>query len=228
MPIRALLIDDDPRLAELLRAYLAPHDVVMSHAADGARGLAAVDAGGVDVVVLDGMMPGLDGLDVLRRLRQKSAVPVIMLTARGDETDRVVGLELGADDYLAKPASPRELLARVRAVLRRAAPRGPDQRVVLGDLEVDPASRTASVGARPLGLTALEFDLLLVLAERAGRVVPRDALWELAGRGDTAVSGRTVDVHMSRLRAKLGDDARDPRRLKTVRGSGYLLVRTPG
>jgi DNA-binding response OmpR family regulator len=99
---------------------------------------------------------------------------------------------------------------------------------VLGDLEVDPASRTASVGARPLGLTALEFDLLLVLAERAGRVVPRDALWELAGRGDTAVSGRTVDVHMSRLRAKLGDDARDPRRLKTVRGSGYLLVRTPG
>jgi DNA-binding response OmpR family regulator len=228
MPIRALLIDDDPRLAELLRAYLAPHDVVLSHAADGARGLAAVDAGGVDVVVLDGMMPGLDGLDVLRRLRQKSAVPVIMLTARGDETDRVVGLELGADDYLAKPASPRELLARVRAVLRRAAPRGPDQRVVLGDLEVDPASRTASVGSRPLGLTALEFDLLLVLAERAGRVVPRDALWELAGRGDTAVSGRTVDVHVSRLRAKLGDDARDPRRLKTVRGSGYLLVRTPG
>ncbi len=228
MPIRALLIDDDARLAELLAGYLAPHEVHLAHAPDGARGLRAVAAGGVDIVLLDIMMPGLDGLDVLRRLRQRSAVPVVMLTARGDETDRVVGLELGADDYLAKPVYPRELLARIRAVLRRVAPREADRRVVVGDLEIDPAARVARIGGRLLGLTALEFDLLLALAERAGRVVPRDALWEAAGRGDTAVSERTVDVHVSHLRAKLGDDGKDPQRLKTIRGAGYVLVREPG
>lgn len=226
--IRALLVDDDARLAELLRGYLAPHDVALAHAADGARGLAALEQGAVDIVLLDVMMPGLDGLDVLRRIRTKSAVPVLMLTAKGDETDRVVGLELGADDYLAKPVSPRELLARIRAILRRTAPREADERIVVGDLKVVPASRTASVAGRPVALTALEFDLLLALARRAGRVIARDALWELAGRGDTVVGDRTVDVHVSRLRAKLGDDAKDPRRLRTVRGSGYVLVREPG
>jgi DNA-binding response OmpR family regulator len=174
------------------------------------------------------MMPGLDGLDVLRRLRGKSAIPVLMLTARGDETDRVVGLELGADDYLAKPVYPRELLARIRAVLRRTAPREGEQRLVVGDLEIDPGARVARIGAEALPLTALEFDLLLALAERAGRVVSREALWDAAGRGDTVVSERTVDVHVSHLRAKLGDDARDPRRLKTIRGSGYVLVKEPG
>jgi DNA-binding response OmpR family regulator len=224
MPVRALLIDDDTKLAELLAGYLAPHDVVVTHAADGPRGLRQLASGGVDIVLLDIMMPGMDGLDVLRRLRTTSAVPVVMLTARGDETDRVVGLELGADDYLAKPVYPRELLARIRAVLRRVAPRGPDRRIVVGDLEVDPENRSARVGGREITLTGLEFDLLLALAERAGRVVPRDVLWE-AARGDTVVSERTVDVHVSHLRAKLGDDARDPQRLKTVRGSGYVLVR---
>ena len=228
MPIRALLIDDDAKLAELLRAYLAPHDVALSHAPDGGRGLAALAQGGVDIVILDVMMPGLDGLDVLRRLRQQSAVPVLMLTAKGDEADRVVGLELGADDYLSKPVYPRELLARIRAVLRRMAPRGTDRRLVVGDLEVDPTSRTARIGERTLALTALEFDLLLALCERVGRVVPRDAWWEAAGRGDTVVNERTVDVHISHLRQKLGDDAREPRRLKTIRGSGYLLVQDPG
>jgi len=228
MPVRALLIDDDARLADLLRTWLAPHEVVLTHAADGPSGLRAVAAGGVDIVVLDVMMPGMDGLEVLRRLRQTSAVPVVMLTARGDETDRVVGLELGADDYLAKPAYPRELLARIRAVLRRASPRAPDRRLVVADLEIDPEARSARIGGRELGLTGLEFDLLLALAERAGRVVPRDALWEAAGRGDVMVSERTVDVHVSHLRAKLGDDAREPQRLKTVRGAGYVLVREPG
>jgi two-component system OmpR family response regulator len=224
MPIRALLIDDDTRLAELLAGYLAPHDVRLLHAPDGGRGLAALDQG-VDVVLLDVMMPGLDGLDVLRRIRARSAVPVLMLTAKGDETDRVVGLELGADDYLSKPVYPRELLARIRAVLRRAAPRGPDQRIVVADLEIDPGAREARVGSQVLELTGLEFDLLRALAERVGRVVPRDALWEAAGRGDVAVSERTVDVHISRIRQKLGDDAKEPRRLKTVRGVGYLLAR---
>jgi DNA-binding response OmpR family regulator len=228
MTLRALLIDDDVRLAELLRAYLAPHDVTLAHATDGARGLALVDSGGIDVVLLDIMMPGLDGLEVLRRLRAKSALPVVMLTARGDETDRVVGLELGADDYLAKPASPRELLARIRAVLRRVAPRTPDERVVVGDLEIDPSARSARIGDRVLALTGLEFDLLLALAQRAGRVVSRDDLWNLAGRGDTVVGDRTLDVHVSHLRAKLGDDARDPKRLRTVRGAGYQLSKDPG
>lgn len=228
MPIRALLIDDDRKLAELLGGYLAPHDVVLAHAPDGSSGLRAVGQGGVDLVVLDIMMPGMDGLEVLRRLRQQSAVPVVMLTARGDETDRVVGLELGADDYLSKPVYPRELLARIRAVLRRTAPRESDKRLVIGDLEIDPGARTARVGDTSLPLTALEFDLLLALAERAGRVVHRDALWDAAGRGDTIVSDRTVDVHISHLRAKLGDDARDPARLKTIRGAGYMLVREPG
>ncbi len=224
MPIRALLIDDDPKLASLLRTYLGSHEIQLSHAADGLSGLAALGAGGVDVVVLDVMMPGLDGLDVLRRIRLQSAVPVLMLTARGDETDRVVGLELGADDYLSKPVYPRELVARIRAVLRRVAPRAEERTLVVGDLEVAPEAREARIGERRLGLTGLEFDLLVVLAERAGRVVPRDTLWEAAGRGDTVVSDRTVDVHISKLRAKLGDDARDPTRLKTVRGVGYMLA----
>lgn len=228
MPIRALLIDDDSKLASLLSAYLAPHDVVLSHAPDGAQGLRVLGAGGVDLVVLDIMMPGMDGLEVLRRLRQNSAVPVVMLTARGDETDRVVGLELGADDYLSKPVYPRELLARIRAVLRRTTPQSTGRKLVIADLEIDPGARTAQIGDRQLQLTALEFDLLLALAERAGRVVPRDALWDAAGRADTIVSDRTVDVHVSHLRAKLGDDAKDPARLKTVRGAGYVLVREPG
>ncbi len=228
MPIRALLIDDDAKLAQLLASYLAPHEVVLNHSPDGMRGLRAVAQGGVDIVLLDIMMPDLDGLEVLRRLRQQSAVPVVMLTARGDETDRVVGLELGADDYLAKPVYPRELLARIRAVLRRTAPRSTEKRVMVGDLELDPAGRTARIGERDLALTALEFDLLLALAERSGRVVPRDALWEAAGRGDAMVSERTVDVHISHLRTKLGDDAREPQRLKTIRGVGYTLVREIG
>lgn len=225
MPVRALMIDDDRRLAELLAAYLSPHGIQLLHAPDGAQGLRALGAGGVDIVLLDVMMPGMDGLEVLRRLRQQSAAPVVMLTARGDEADRVVGLELGADDYLSKPVYPRELLARIRAVLRRVAPRGPDRRVVVGDLEIDPEARTARIGEQALSLTALEFDLLLALAERAGRVVSREALWEATGRGDVVVSERTVDVHISHLRARLGDDGREPRRLKTIRGSGYMLVR---
>src|SRR5687768_12896292 len=156
MTVRALLIDDDSRLAELLRGYLAPHDVALAHAPDGARGLATLEAGGVDVVLLDVMMPGLDGLDVLRRLRQKSAVPVLMLTARGDETDRVVGLELGADDYIPKPFGPRELLARLRAVLRRSQPEAVAELLSVGDLSLDVASRVVKRGGKPIELTGLE------------------------------------------------------------------------
>jgi DNA-binding response OmpR family regulator len=224
MAVRALLIDDDPRLAELLVEYLGAHEVRVVHAPDGGRGLAALEAGGFDLVLLDLMMPGLDGLEVCRRIRARWNLPLIMLTARGDETDRVVGLELGADDYLAKPFSPRELLARIRALLRRAHPDPAGERVVVDDLVIDVQSREARLGDTRLDLTGLELDLLLTLARRAGRVVPRDALLELTGR-DGASSERTVDVHISHLRAKLGDDPRQPIRIKTVRGVGYVLAR---
>ncbi len=225
MTVRALLIDDDARIAELLGSYLAQNGVQLSHAADGARGIAMLDVGAFDLVLLDLMMPGIDGLEVCKRIRAKSSVPVVMLTARGDETDRVVGLEMGADDYIAKPFSPRELLARMRAVLRRAMPDPERERVVAGDIVIDVPSREVKVAGRSVDLTGIEFDLLVALARRAGRVVPRDAILALAGRDDVVVGERTVDVHISHVRAKLGDDPRAPRRIKTVRGVGYMLTR---
>jgi DNA-binding response OmpR family regulator len=200
----------------------APPPWVSDSTVDAERVLDAVREG------LYELEPGMDGLDVLRVLRKTSALPVIMLTGRGDEADRVVGLELGADDYLSKPVYPRELLARIRAVLRRVAPRLAAERIVLGDLEINVNRRSASIGAQDIVLTALEFDLLLALASRAGRVISRDALWEAAGRGEVRVGDRTIDVHVSRLRAKLGDDARSPNRLKTERGMGYMLAKGSG
>jgi DNA-binding response OmpR family regulator len=148
-----------------------------------------------------------------------------MLTAKGDETDRVVGLELGADDYIPKPFSPRELLARLRAVLRRTSPESVAERLVSGDIQIDVPARQARVGGRDVGLTGIEFDILLALVRRAGRVVPREALLSEAGRNDVVVGERTVDVHISHLRQKLGDDPRSPRLIKTVRGVGYVLTK---
>ncbi len=223
MSTRVLLIDDDARLFELLAQYFEPHGIRVSHAADGGRGLAALEAGAFDAVLLDVMMPGMDGLEVCRRIRLKSHIPVLMLTARGDETDRVVGLELGADDYLPKPFSPRELLARLRAVLRRAQPGSGAERLEEGPVSLDISAREARVAGRSVELTGLEFDLLVALVRRAGRVIPREALLGEAGRNDTVVSERTVDVHISHLRQKLGDDP--PRLIKTVRGVGYLFAR---
>jgi DNA-binding response OmpR family regulator len=220
-----LLIDDDPRLAELLVSYMQQNGVTVSSAADGPRGLAALDAGAFDAVLLDVMMPGMDGLEVCRRIRAKSNIPVIMLTAKGDETDRIVGLELGADDYLPKPFSPRELLARLKAVLRRARPDAVAEQLKVGDIVVDVPARTVQVGGAQPELTGLEFDILVALMRRAGRVVPRDALLSEAGRSDVVVGERTVDVHISHLRQKLGDDSKVPRVIKTIRGVGYLLVK---
>ncbi|MFK7985468.1 MAG: response regulator transcription factor [Sandaracinaceae bacterium] len=225
MTLRALLIDDDERLATLLETYLADHDVGVTAAQNGTVGLEALRQGTFDVVLLDVMMPGMDGLEVLRRIRDKSRIPVLMLTARGDEADRVVGLELGADDYVPKPFSPRELLARIRAVLRRAQPEAQGERIAIGGVEVDVASRTARVEGQPIELTGLELDILVALMRRAGRVVPRDALLSEAGRDDVIVGERTVDVHISHLRKKLGDDPRSPARIRTVRGVGYVFVR---
>jgi two-component system, OmpR family, response regulator len=222
--VRVLLIDDDARLAELLDGNLRPQGVALVHAGGGQAGLAALAGGGFDAVLLDVMMPGLDGLSVLRTLRDAGhRVPVIMLTARGDEADRVVGLELGADDYVAKPFSPRELLARLRAVLRRAQPDTLAEKLSAAGITVDTGSREAWVDGKPVELTGLEIDLLVALLRRAGRVVPRGALLELAGRSDVTVGERAVDVHISRLRKKLGDDP--PTRIRTVRGVGYVLAR---
>jgi DNA-binding response OmpR family regulator len=222
--VRVLLIDDDARLAELLDENLRPQGVVLVHAGGGQAGLAALAGGGFDAILLDVMMPGLDGLAVLRTLRDAGhRVPVIMLTARGDEADRVVGLELGADDYVAKPFSPRELLARLRAVLRRVQPDTLAEKLSAAGITVDTGAREAWVDGRPVELTGLEIDLLVALLRRAGRVVPRTALLELAGRSDVTVGERAVDVHISRLRKKLGDDP--PVRIRTVRGVGYVLAR---
>ena len=220
---RVLLIDDDARLPELLTSYLEQNGVSLSHAADGPRGLAALEQGAYDAVLLDVMMPGMDGLEVVKRVRAKSNVPVIMLTARGDETDRVVGLELGADDYVAKPFSPRELLARLKAVLRRSRPDVVAQQLMVANIAVDVSSRVATVSGKPVELTGLEFDILVALLRRPGRVIPRDALLKEAGRSDVVVGERTVDVHISHLRAKLGDDP--PKLIKTVRGVGYVLAK---
>ncbi|MGE0547663.1 MAG: response regulator transcription factor [Kofleriaceae bacterium] len=222
--MRILLIDDDARLAELLDGYMTPQGVAVVHAAGGQAGLAALAGGGFDAILLDVMMPGLDGLAVLRKIREAGhRIPVLMLTARGDEADRVVGLELGADDYVAKPFSPRELLARLRAVLRRAQPDAIAEKLSSAGITVDTGTREAWIDGAPVELTGLEVDLLIALMRRAGRVVPRAALLELAGRGDVSVGERAVDVHISRLRKKLGDDP--PTRIRTVRGVGYVLAR---
>jgi two-component system, OmpR family, response regulator len=197
------------------------------HAPDGGRGLAALDASPYDAVLLDVMMPGMDGLEVCKRIRAKSTVPIVMLTAKGDETDRVVGLELGADDYVSKPFSPRELLARLRAVLRRSNPDAVAERLAVGNLTIDVPSREVRQENKPVELTGIEFDILLALVRRAGRVVPRDALLSEAGRNDVVVGERAVDVHISHLRQKLGDDPRLPRLIKTVRGVGYVFAKEP-
>jgi two-component system, OmpR family, response regulator len=222
----ALLVEDDARLAALTREYLGGHGVAVEVVADGQRGLQEALRGRWDVVLLDLMLPGLGGLEVCRALRARSDVPIIVLTARGEEADRVMGLELGADDYLAKPFSPRELLARIRAVTRRAKGRaGPPQRPVkVGALVVDPSARSVTLRGKPIELTAYEFALLHALAERAGRILSREQLMEFATGSAEESFDRSVDVHVSRLRHKLGDDPKRPRLLKTVRGAGYVLA----
>lgn len=232
--VRALLVDDDLELGRLLGELFQAHDVTLEHAADGPSGLARATTEPFDVVLLDVMLPGLDGFEVCRAIRERSAVPIVMLTARGDDGDRIQGLEIGADDYLPKPFNPRELVARVRAVLRRARPEAPPSgdRLVVGDLTLDPGTFTATRGGAPIELTSFEFRVLLALARRAGKPVTREvlarAVHEDSANGpksyDPSVD-RSLDVHVSRLRQKLEDEPARPQRIKTVRGVGYVLTK---
>ena len=221
-----LVIDDDPKLSALLAEYLGARGLSVETAPEGERGLARLRAGGVDAVVLDVMLPGRDGFQILQDIRRSSQIPVIMLTARGEDTDRIVGLELGADDYLPKPFNPRELLARLRAVLRRSEST-PDTEAPIeaAGLRVDPARREVWQHGVAVELTTTEFELLRVLVASAGRVVPRERIMELARGEEWASFERSVDVHVSHLRRKLGDDSRRPRLIKTIRGVGYLVPR---
>ncbi len=225
-PILVLLVEDDLRLASLTKEYLEGHGVAVVHVSDGRRGQDEALSGKYDAVLLDLMLPGRDGLEVCREVRARSDVPIVVLTARGEEADRVMGLELGADDYLAKPFSPRELLARIRAVVRRSKGKaGPARDTVrVGTLAVDPAARRVTLGGREVALTGYEFALLLALARRAGRILSREQLMELARGSAEDAFDRSVDVHVSRIRQKLGDDPKHPRLIKTVRGAGYVLA----
>jgi two-component system phosphate regulon response regulator OmpR len=229
---RILLVEDDPRLADMLCEYLGEAGFRVTVAALGATALAHLSGAEFDAVVLDLMLPDMDGLDVCRQVRSASDTPVLMLTARGDAIDRIVGLELGADDYLPKPFEPRELLARLRAILRRrmrpgasapGASESPSLR--FGRLEIDTAARAVRLDGVPCDLTGYQFDLLAALAEKAGRVLSRDALMNLVKGEHLEAFDRSIDVHMSRIRAAIEDDPKKPRRVITVRGAGYVFAK---
>jgi two-component system response regulator CpxR len=229
---RILVVDDDVELCQLIREYVAnePWDVECVH--DGAGGLDRALTGEHRLVILDIMLPGMSGLDVLRKLREKRRTPVLMLTARGEDVDRIVGLELGADDYLPKPFNPREMVARVRAILRRADDTSESDRdarpLTVGDLRLDPNQREVTRDGVPVSLTAVEFDMLRVLMLSAGHIVGRDDLSRSALGRPWNPYDRAIDMHVSNLRRKLGRAASGRERIKTVRSSGYLLAREDG
>lgn len=220
-----LVVDDDRELCALLEEYLAGEGFAVESVHDGEEGLRRAAQGGWALVILDVMLPSVGGFDVLRRLRETSAVPVIMLTARGDDIDRIVGLEIGADDYLAKPFNPRELAARMRAVLRRSDIAAQEALVRVGDLELDPGAREVRVSGREVELTGIEFELLELLLRSAGRVVERDELSRKALGRPASSLDRSLHVHLSNLRRKLGPAPGRRERIKNVRGVGYQYVR---
>ncbi len=226
-----LLIEDDRKLCRLVKAYLEPLGYHVSTAHTGPEGLAKALLEPFDAIVLDVMLPGLNGFDLLKRLREKSSVPVLMLTGLGDESDRIAGLEIGADDYLPKTFSTRELLARLRAVIRRSRITVAENRdsrtapVAIGPLWVDPGARAASLDGQPITLTPVEFEILLCLARGCGRVQTREYLLAEVGDRDFEMFDRSVDVHISSLRKKLGDDPKSPRFIQTIRSAGYMLLK---
>src|SRR5579863_2335923 len=225
---RVLIVDDDKKLCRLIRDYLEPMGYEISMAHTGPEGLERARAGNLHAIILDVMLPGMDGFEVLKQLRHTSNIPVLMLTGRGEEADRIVGLEIGADDYLPKTFSTRELLARLRAVIRRAAqPAKTTEEIeeyVVGPLRVKPASRVALLNDQPLVLTPVEFELLACLAGARGRVKTREQLLDAISDRNFDVFDRSIDVHVSALRRKLGDDPKNPRFIKTLRAAGYILL----
>ncbi len=220
-----LMIEDDRSLAAMLSEYLGGLGMRVTAHASAAQGLEALAKGRFDALILDVMLPDLDGLEVCRRLRASSDIPILMLTARGDETDRIVGLELGADDYLPKPFNPRELAARLRAILRRRGREGHGEVLRFGRLEIDLGARVAAIDGQARALTGYQFDLLCVLALNAGRVMSREVLMDKVRGAELEAFDRSLDVHISRIRAAIEDDPKHPRRIVTVRGAGYLFTK---
>ena len=225
---RVLVIDDDVGLGELIKEYLGPegYDVEATH--NGERGISRAMSDDHALVILDVMLPGINGFDVLRRIRSRSRIPVLMLTARGDDVDRIVGLEIGADDYLSKPFNPRELVARIRAILRRTQPSdslsGPRESMMVGDIEMDTATRTVRRSGELIELTVVEYDLLEKLLRSAGQIAKReDLVKEVLGR-ELSPFDRSIDMHVSNLRKKLGHQLNGLERIKTIRGVGYIYA----
>ncbi len=225
---RVLMIDDDASLAEMVGEYLRASGLAFASRPDAASGLRALEEESYDALLLDVMLPDLDGFEICRRVRQSSSIPIIMLTARGEETDRIVGLEIGADDYLPKPFNPRELLARLRAVLRRVhsdAGNGAPAPLRFGTLEIDRAARVVRLDGEERPLTAHQYDMLCLLAESAGRVLSRDQIMQQLKGHNLEAFDRSIDTHVSRIRAAIEANPKKPRRLLTVRGAGYVFAR---
>jgi DNA-binding response OmpR family regulator len=222
---RLLIIDDDARLAAMLSDYLIAAGFAVERRFNGRDGVAALDGAAFDAVILDVMLPDIDGFEVCRTIRARAETPILMLTARGEETDRIVGLEIGADDYLAKPFSPRELLARIRAILRRARAPAAEAALRFGRLAIDRESRAVRLDGEEKILTSYQFDLLVALADNAGRVLNRERLLDLVKGEELDAFDRSIDVHISRIRAAIEDDPKHPRRIITVRGAGYVFAK---
>ncbi|MBL4892097.1 MAG: response regulator transcription factor [Rhizobiaceae bacterium] len=225
MSEQILLIEDDARLAEMVQDYLGQSEFDVTIADTGTKGMSLLKGGNFEAVLLDLMLPDIDGLEVCRIIRTSSRIPILMLTAKGEPMDRIVGLELGADDYLPKPFEPRELLARLRAILRRGRGEDPASAIQFGRLEINQQAMVAKIDGRTCALTTHQFKLLEILAKKAGRVLTRDYLMdELKGQNFEGFD-RSIDVHISRIRAEIEDDPKHPRRLITVRGAGYVFAR---
>ena len=227
MTQRILLVEDDARLAGMVSEYLAGAGFRVAVAGGGEAGIERLARESFDALVLDLMLPDIDGLEVCRRVRSTSDVPILMLTARGEPADRIVGLEIGADDYLPKPFEPRELLARLKAVLRRGRAPATSALLRFGRLEIDRDARSVRVDGREKSLTGYQFALLAALAENAGRVLSRDQLMDLVKGEPLEAYDRSIDVHVSRIRAAIEDDPKKPRRILTVRGAGYVFAKAP-
>jgi two-component system phosphate regulon response regulator OmpR len=223
---RILLIEDDKRLAEMVKNYLGAFGFAVTAVHSGSAGISLYRRESFDALILDLMLPDMDGLEVCRRIRADAQARILMLTARGDAMDRVIGLEMGADDYLAKPFEPRELLARLRSILRRAKGDSKPDVLRFGRLDIDAGAREARLDGEPRALTSYQFALLLGLAQHAGRVMSREALMEIVKNERLEAFDRSIDVHISRIRAAIEDDPKHPRRIITVRGAGYVFAKS--